>query len=183
MLRAINYKDDKNIAKDFAGLCQTAFPWNEVPPIKALIKRANREELSLLCFYDEEDFVGLAYLVENEKRVYLFLLAVSENKRNQHYGTKILDYLKDKYKGRPIFLSYEEVATYYKNYQQRKKRKAFYDRNGFFQTNLKTKEFFVKYQVAASDKNAKITFKEYAELLNKIFGKFWVKLAFKERKY
>lgn len=182
MLNFIDYKNNSGIKKDFTYLCKEAFPWNEIPPPCILLKKAMSPSNTLFCIYEEQEFIGLTYLINKNDICYVFLLAVHPNKRSKHYGEKILTEIKRMYKEKTILLSYEEVDQKYKNYEQRLRRKAFYDRNGFYPIALISQEFFVRYQVASSNINKNVTYKDYAEILSLVFGKCWVSLFFKEIK-
>ena len=58
----------------------------------------------------------------------------------------------------------------YENYEQRKKRKDFYRKNGFRESGFKIREYGVIYEFMYYGQNT--TVREYQELLRNYFGKF-----------
>lgn len=81
--------------------------------------------------YDQDQFIGLTYTAVDEKAVYLFYLAIEPDKRGHGYGSQVLTLLKERYPAKQIFLDIEPVTSEADNYEQRQKRLAFYQQNGF----------------------------------------------------
>lgn len=48
-----------------------------------LLKRSKREGIDFIAYYDEEKFIGLAYLITFENLTYLWYLAVVQDLRSQ----------------------------------------------------------------------------------------------------
>lgn len=53
-----------------------------------LLKCSKREGIDFIAYYDEEKFIGLAYLITFENLTYLWYLAVVQDLRSQGYGRK-----------------------------------------------------------------------------------------------
>ncbi len=172
---AVNYLDKREIEKDIRPLFEGAFPNDERPPsnmyFSSFIGQNNKV---LLGFYEKNEFIGFTSLIINEDICYIFFLAVSEGKRNQGWGSKILSYVKDNYDKYNILLCYEEVDEKYDNYLERKNREHFYLGNGFKINPLKTNEFGVIYQTACIG-NRIITFEDYKEIFRLGFGEWTLK--------
>ena len=77
---------------------------------------------------------------------YLGFLAVDGRTRSAGYGTRILTYFRERYGDVP-----QPVVREAGNYQQRVRRLAFYERNGFEVTNMLTHEADQTYRVLARD--------------------------------
>ena len=64
--------------------------------------------------HDNEEFVGLSYSGVNFDIVFIFYLAINGKIRSKGYGTHILDYIKEKYKGKEITLNIEKIDISFK---------------------------------------------------------------------
>lgn len=82
----------------------------------------------------------------------------------------MLQMLKERYSGKNIFLAREQLDIKADNYDERIKRRNFYIRNGFKDTNLLIKEASVIYDVMAL--NDDISAIGYEILIDKWRGKF-----------
>ena len=172
---AINYLDNQEIRKDIGPLFERAFPEDERPPADIFFSSFKKQNNKvLLGFYKENAFIGFTSLIIYKDICYIFFLAVSENKRKQGFGSKILDYVKNNYHKYNILLCYEEVDEKYDNYEERVKREQFYLHNGFKINPLKTNEFGVIFQTANIG-NRVITFEDYQGIFESGFGKWAIK--------
>ncbi|MCR5348665.1 MAG: GNAT family N-acetyltransferase [Bacilli bacterium] len=125
-------------------LFETAFPPEERPPFDLAISWKNS---SFNGIYHDGEFVALADLVEYQDYLYVFFLAVKEEKRNQGIGAQILSDLKKKYADKTLFLLADEVGEEYEDNPLRLRRVYFYERNGFHHNGIHIKEFEVMYQM------------------------------------
>ena len=137
--------------RDVKALYLAAFPAVERLPYLPLVLNAQRRLANFYAYYDDEKFVGLAYLLENKEVVYLFFLAVNTKIRSRGYGTAILQDIKKLAGERPIILAMEPLDKTAQNYQQRVKRVDFYKKNGFKITDYYYHEGKEVYQVMATD--------------------------------
>lgn len=169
-MTVINYLDNREIERDIRPLFESAFPEDERPPadiyFSSFIGQNNKV---LLGFYEKNEFIGFTSLIIYKDICYIFFLAVPELKRNQGWGGKILNYVKEKYKEYNVLLCYEEVDRKYDNYDERVKREQFYLHNGFKINPLKTYEFGVIFQTAVIG-NRIITFEDYKGIFESGFG-------------
>ena len=166
----LNYKEHKEIRKDIEPLFISAFPSNERPSADIYFRGFDEHVNTILYgFYDEERFIGFASIVLYKDICYIFFLAVSEQYRNQGYGTKILDVIKKEYSNYVILLCYEEVDPKYPDNDIRLRRSLFYKRNGFVINPLKTYEFGVVFQTAIYGKH-EVVFEDYKHIFMTGFG-------------
>ena len=170
----INYLDNKNIRSDIEPLFVSAFPENERPSADYYFASFDGDNKKLFGFYDNDIFVGFASVVLYEDICYIFFLAVDENKRQKGYGSKILDSIKKMYEKYVILLCYEEVDKKYKDYEKRRKREAFYLKNGFINNNLKTNEFGVVFQTVYYGSH-QVSFEQYQQIFATGFGEWCIK--------
>jgi GNAT superfamily N-acetyltransferase len=97
-----------------------------------------------------------------------FFLAVEEKERGKGYGSKILSFLKERYKGKSIFLAMEEMDERAKNYEERVKRQRFYQKNGLHPIPLKIQEGTVIYDVCAS---GEVNREDYTLMMEEYLGR------------
>ena len=115
-------------------LYHTAFPKYEQSPISLLNKWAKKDNMNFTAYYDNELFCGITFTIELNNNIYILYIAVTENLRSKGYGTKILNYIKNYYNNNTIYLAIEPLDKNADNYEQRLKRYAFYEKNGFYNT-------------------------------------------------
>lgn len=164
-LNFIDIKKNKKVTK----LYNEAFPKDERIPIWLLKILARKNKAKFYGIYDNEKFVGLVYNIFYKDIVFVFYLAIDKATRGQGYGTKVLDSIKEKYKNYRIILCIEPVDENSDNYEQRVKRKNFYLKNGFKDSNYTIKERNIIYEMLYYNEN--VTSQEFQELMKNYFGK------------
>ena len=169
MLRKEIYRAQENIKKDVSKLFLEAFPEEERPPLPVFLKSLQNKNISLLAFYQDQEFIGFAYLAFYQDICCLFFLAVSSTYRHKGFGGQILEIIKDEYRDYVIMLCYEEVGSQYQNYEERVLRKAFYLSHGFINNKIKTNEYGVIYETAYIGSH-QVSFSQYLEIFKMVFG-------------
>ena len=160
-----------NEYKDVCRLMRTAFPKNEQIPMWLLKVLAIRESVNFRVFYDDDQFCGILYTVEDNKYIFVLYLAVNDQIRSKGYGTKILEWLKQNTE-KIIVLNVEAINPSPKNALQREKRISFYDKNGIIDTEYKFIDEGETYSVLASDIDH-FVLREYETLLDRFsFGTY-----------
>ncbi|MCS4487812.1 GNAT family N-acetyltransferase [Streptococcus sp. SQ9-PEA] len=134
-------------------LYEQAFPAYERLPYLPLILLSARRNTHFTAYYDEEKFCGFTYSVESEETVYILFLAVNATYRGKGYGSAILEDCKQLSKGRALVLTIEPLDSDADNYEERIKRLAFYERNGFKETPYAYYEGKEHYTVLATQMN------------------------------
>lgn len=163
------------VYKQVKKLYKTAFPREERAPFVLMTSAAKRGNGEFLIAFDGDEFVGLAYMVCSDALAYIFYLAVSEDKRSKGYGGAVLSALKERYKGRKLFLALEAMDESAPNIEQRRKRRSFYEKNGFEGVACKLKEATVVYDVMSI--GGTVTAAEYDKLITGWCGRFIKTLA------
>lgn len=92
----------------------------------------------------------MCYIVNCDSLYYLMYLAVESNLRNKNYGSKISRDLKERYK--LLFLSIDEPVN-----SVNIRRKKFYLRNGFYDTNRFYEDNGINYEILCTDDKFEIT--------------------------
>ena len=113
-----------------------AFPPEEHTEIDLIYDFGN-DALDLLGIYREEapdKFTGYFLCIKNEKTVYISYFAICPELRSLGIGTKALSALREFYSGKQIVLYFENIFEECGNLEQRRRRREFYLRNGFYET-------------------------------------------------
>ena len=182
-----NYSNDFEYKDKLEELYLSAFPKEERFPFDILEDCSKEDNSNLYAIIDDDKFIGMCYIVNCEGAYYLMYLAVEEELRNKKYGSKILEDLKEKYK--TLFLSIDEPTD-----EISIRRKNFYLKNGFYDTNKYYEDTGVWYEVLCTNSQYEITennmMKRYTnmtsniELARVISNTFNVNtINFKEKEY
>ncbi|WP_283679753.1 GNAT family N-acetyltransferase [Lentilactobacillus sp. Marseille-Q4993] len=135
----VNLKPIDRHSADFSATKQlylTAFPKEERIPMWFLLLRSKQDQAEFLGVYDDDIWIGLTYCVTKNDITYVFFLAIDENQQSRGYGSQTLTAIKQRYSTNRIGLMLEEVKKDAPNYEQRLKRKQFYLKNGFEETDF-----------------------------------------------
>ena len=136
MLTAIRINSGNADDDQLRRLYQTAFPVQEQIPYEDLIHLLDVMDIDYTAYYDEEIFVGLTMVLRLPKYNWWWYFAVQEPLRGKGYGQHMLSNMLDKYKGsRPFIMDIESpLQQDAPNPEQRRRRHAFYRRNGLKDT-------------------------------------------------
>lgn len=138
-------------------LYESAFPIEEHLDWQWLLEQVNQDQADFMAYYDGNDFIGFTYSLKSVTSYYLLFLAVSENYRSKGYGTQILSAIANVAGDRPIFLVIEPIEKQVDNFQQRQRRLAFYEHNGYQILPYYYYENDEKYQVVSNQISASLT--------------------------
>ena len=117
-------------------LYETAFPEDEQIPWDDLMRLIWEIPLDFTAYYDGEDFIGFTIVYPRQSFNWFWYFAVREELRGKGYGQQILTQLIERYEGQPFVLDMESTTQVCDNLEERRKRQAFYLRNGFRDTNV-----------------------------------------------
>ena len=121
-------------------LNKEAFPEEERVPLDEFLLYQDRDDANFFAFYNEEEFVGFAFAISNQKVFYISFFAIMPHLRSHGYGKEIIEKLIDFYQ-RTMILEVERLDEDCDNLAQRKSRMDFYLQNGF-----KTANAFLEYE-------------------------------------
>ena len=121
---------------DVRRLYETAFPKEEQIPWKDLMRLMKTMSLDFTVYYEDGNLVGLTIVYPRPQFNWFWYFAVPEELRGQGIGQRILTQLIEKYKGKSNILDMESPGQVCENSEQRKRRHAFYLRNGFRDTGV-----------------------------------------------
>ena len=136
MLRQV-YIDSANANDEGLRLLYgTAFPAEEQIPYDDLIYLLGKLDIDYTAYFDDEALVGLTMVLRLTRFNWGWYFAVREELRGKGYGQGILTAVLDKYRDqRPFIIDIESpLQADAPNPEQRKRRHAFYLRNGLKDT-------------------------------------------------
>ena len=93
-------------------------------------------------------------------------MAVDSNNRSKGCGSYLLKWCLNHYGNYKIYLNIEEINNEKSDFEIRKKRLGFYLNNGFYLTNIISKDEKERFHVLSNQ--SKINLKEYVELDNHV---------------
>ena len=128
-------------------LYKFSFPQNERFFVYQLKKMMKQKRIEILSLYEDNQYIGFCIITVINKYCYLSYFAIVNEKQNQGYGTKVLNYLRDTL-NKYLILEIEEIDPKYKNYEQRIKRYNFYLKNKLKKTGYKFRvNYLVTYDI------------------------------------
>ncbi len=148
-------------------LYKSAFSPDEQLPVSYLLWKAKQKKASFYSCYEDDKWVGFTYLHSYQDITHIFFLAIAETCRAGGYGGKVLNAIKELYPQNRLVLKIEELNEKAENYNQRVKRKKFYEKNDFVSTGIMTKEKNAYYEILShgglvTKTELKQTYKEFA---------------------
>lgn len=125
--------------RDIKHIYYDTFPKNERMPFLMMVAMSKLWNTQFLSFYDGDTPCGFIYLAHYRKIVFVMFLAVDKSFRSKGYGSAILMEIKNRYPDKKIIVSIEPCDDSAPDIEIRKKRKAFYERNGYSETGYMIK--------------------------------------------
>ena len=168
-MNAIDLNSDFKLCRQVRQLYLEAFPKEERVPWWLLRLNALRKGIDLTAWVEGDRFCGFTASVTVEKLHFLLFFAVAEECRGQGRGSEILSVLKNTYQ--TVVLNVEPLLPQAENLAQRRKRFAFYEKNGFFDTGFYVWEIGGKFRVLSTA--AELNVPDYKAVFKKLSLGFW----------
>ena len=111
-------------------LYQEAFPPIERLYFPLLMKKADGVHAEQWSFFEDDTWVGWAYVIRGGDLAYLFFFAMDSARRGRGCGHRALSLLREHYSRCRFFLAMETPDPRAKNQEQRLRRKRFYESCG-----------------------------------------------------
>jgi ribosomal protein S18 acetylase RimI-like enzyme len=121
-------------------LYREAFPGAQHLPVWLLNYKLKRGKDGFNIIYSDDTWIGLVYTTSYKDIIFIQFLAISGELRSGGYGSQVIKAIKKLHSEKRIVLNIEEVNEQAANYQQRLKRKSFYETNGFVSSGFIVKE-------------------------------------------
>lgn len=135
----LDIKKVKLSSRDIKRIYFDAFPKNERMPFFMMVLMSKLWNTQFLSFYDGDIPCGFIYFAVNRKMIFIMFLAVDESLRTKGYGSAILKEIKNRYPDKKIMVSIEPCDDSAPDIEVRKRRKAFYRKNGYGETGYMIK--------------------------------------------
>lgn len=172
MTRLVEVKTDEQL-KSVLDLYLEAFPPLERKPMTMIIEKVKEGHMELLALEDEQGtFQGLAITIMHSDIVLLDYFAVHGKERGNGLGSKGIQQLLQRYKGKRFILEIESTTIEIietKELELRKRRKAFYQRNGLQTLPYQITLFGIQMEMMTS--GAYVSFEEYHSIFEILFDK------------
>jgi len=117
-----------------------AFPKVQRLPAWVVKFRMRNGKTGFDALYEQDNWLGFIYTKEYKDIVFVKFFAIATLCRSTGYGSKVINALAELHSEKRIVLNIEELDEKSENDQQRVKRKAFYEKNGFRSTGYLIKE-------------------------------------------
>lgn len=150
-------------------LYEDAFPENERFSFSMMIKNESGH-YETFGFYKDEDFVGFAVLLNSGDISHILYIATLPSLRGNGLGTKALEALARIKKGIKIIVDIERELPNCAENELRRRRKNFYIRNGYEETEIRYRWQEESYEILSL--GGKVTKED--------FGNFWKRLGIKK---
>lgn len=139
MMKSLDINSERARDGELKRLYETAFPVEEQIPYDDLIHLLQVMDIDYTAYYEGEMLVGMTMVLRLPRYNWGWYFAVREELRGKGYGQGILTSVLDKYRdGVPFVIDIESpVQTDAPNPEQRRRRHAFYLRNGLKDTDTK----------------------------------------------
>jgi GNAT superfamily N-acetyltransferase len=167
-LRPLNQNED-NYSK-VIDLYKKAFSTSQRVPTWILKFKLRKGKAGFNVLYADDTWIGLIYTTEFQDIVLVHFFAISESFRSSGYGSKVMDSMKVMHAGKRIVLNIEKLDEQERNFEQRIKRKAFYEKNGFSSSGYFVKEPGEKLEMLIF--GGSISKEEIEAMYKNLFGSF-----------
>ena len=169
MIRFEKIDENTKNLEDIKQLYMDAFPFEERIPFYIMVSVGNDRGVEFLSIYDDDTWLGFIHTLVGEKLSYIFYFAIDGSLRQSGYGSKIIrEYKKIHPK---LSLAIEPIEEDSDNIKQRKKRLAFYEKNGFETLDTRVVEMGVEFELMGA-KGMEIKENDYKSLVKKFFDSF-----------
>lgn len=172
-MKLLNIRDEGAEYKEqLYALYEEAFPEQEKKPLQLMEQLSAEGKQEMLAMVDEGEFVGLAINMIGNGRGLLDYYAIAPDKRNGGYGSKGLEVLLKHFEGQKYIFEIEIQDENADNAEERKRRKAFYLRNGLKETGLFVNVYDTDFEILTP--GGELTYEEYVDFLREILDEEYV---------
>lgn len=161
----LDIHDSNDLIHKVQTLYEASFPLDEQVPFEILLEQSKNDISDMYAIFDKDVFVGMLCTVYDADIVFLWYLAVEKSLQGQGYGSQILRDVANIFTSQRLILNIEEVDMHV---IETVKRKQFYVNNGYKESDFKTEEYGVVYEMLSY--RGKVTYAEYEHMMRKYSG-------------
>lgn len=169
MIRFEKIDENTKNLEDIKQLYMDAFPFEERIPFYIMVLVGNDRGVEFLSIYDDDTWLGFIHTLVGEKLSYIFYFAIDGGLRQSGYGSEIIREYKKMHP--KLSLAIEPIEEDSDNIKQRKKRLAFYEKNGFETLDTRVVEMGVEFELMGA-RGMEIKESDYKSLVKKFFDSF-----------
>ena len=169
MIRFEKIDDNTKNLEDIKQLYMDAFPFEERIPFYIMVSVGNDRGVEFLSIYDDDTWLGFIHTLVGEKLSYICYFAIDGSLRQSGYGSEIIREYKKMHP--KLSLAIEPIEEDSDNIKQRKKRLAFYEKNGFETLDTRVVEMGVEFELMGA-RGMEIKESDYKSLVKKFFDSF-----------
>ena len=169
MIRFEKIDENTKNLEDIKQLYMDAFPFDERIPFYIMVSVGNDRGVEFLSIYDDDTWLGFIHTLVGDKLSYIFYFAIDGSLRQSGYGSKIIREYKKMHP--KLSLAIEPIEEDSDNIKQRKKRLAFYEKNGFETLDTRVVEMGVEFELMGA-RGMEIKENDYKSLVKKFFDSF-----------
>lgn len=153
-----------------------AFPKVERKPLSWIRRSCKSGKMEIYVAKDAGQIAGFAISIPYRDMVMVDYLAVSSKVRSRGTGSQILQGICQLYQPKRVYLLIEDPTVAAENAEQRKRRKAFYLKNGFHSTGIFSTGSSGQMEILIY-KDAKMTGRDYMDMQHYALGKWMLRLS------
>ncbi len=132
-------------------LYESAFPKEEKKPFSMIWTMHKKGKTDVWYCEEGGKFAGLVITINGPDKILIDYLAVDTKRRGCGFGSEMLHLMREQYAGKGVFLEIEVVTEKASNYEERKRRKQFYLRNGMAELGVFVELFGVDMELLGFD--------------------------------
>ena len=153
---------------EIRGLYETAFPVEEQIPYEDLMGLVDEMPLDFTVYYEDGEFMGFTIVYPRKEFNWFWYFAVRDELRGKGIGQQILSMLIEEYRHCTNILDMESPDQMCENSEVRKRRYAFYLRNGFRKTGVGKSFEGIDYTILMNGEGT-FTMQDYENVGQRIF--------------
>ena len=170
-LTSIDIKENKDIRKAVKKLYKSAFPKYEQAPWPLLVLLTRKSHSKITAYLDGETFCAFTVSSAINDIIFIMFFAVDDALRGQGYGCEVLSKIKRENPDKNVILNIEPITPDAENLEERIKRLAFYEKNGFSDTGFMAREIGGVFSVLST--NGQVDTESYKKVFKDLSFGLW----------
>lgn len=165
--------EKKEYREQVIRLYEEAFPKEEKKPMEFMEQLEKEGKMEITAIADGDVFVGLAIFMVSGGTALVDYLAIAPEKRCGGYGGRAVQAMLRQYGDKKLIFEIEKEDDQAPNAVDRRRRKAFYLKNGLKETGLFANVYHTDFELLTPD--GELTYEAYVAFLREILGEDMVK--------
>lgn len=162
-------KEGKSYRDKVYALYHQAFPEIERKPFELMEELSLQGKMEILAVTENGEFLGLAVNMMDGGTALLDYFAIASERRGGGVGSRSLKLLLEHFRGQKYIFEIEKQDAAADNAEERKRRKAFYLRNGLKETGVFVNVYGTDFELITPD--GSLSYETYFRILEDVLGK------------